>query len=158
MLERAASVFARADGLVPRRAPAPAKPARAAAPRCACGRCDPAGRRPRSLSLLRPRSACSGAGLPLSRAGGDGRLASPSAKRSHRQTQGRLISKCLLPRAGQSLGIELELLASESYSRNLLASLVAGEYPLWAGRRSWRYHAEIEVEYAADPAAETDNL
>lgn len=74
------------------------------------------------------------------------------------QSQGCIVSKCLEPRAGRPLGIDVELLASEAGARQLLERLVHGEDMLPNRRRAWRYHAAINVEYPVEDLAQIDTL
>jgi Tfp pilus assembly protein PilZ len=74
------------------------------------------------------------------------------------QAPGRVVSKCLVPAPGRSLGVDVELSATEPHTRSLIESfLAAGSLPQ-AARHSWRYHADIDVEYPADGIAQLDAL
>jgi 8-amino-7-oxononanoate synthase len=72
------------------------------------------------------------------------------------QSQGRIVSKRLVPRPGRPLGIEVELLPTEARARDLIRRILEGEGGPVAGRRCWRYHAGIDVEYLAEGSARTD--
>lgn len=162
MLEQAASLFARVrTESFPRRASASARPARAARAAAPLLRV-----RPMVILPLADRHSLARHYSPL-----QGRLHVPGFTRlelgeavdcgisfGHEgvivQAQGRVVSKRLLPRPGQPLGIELELLPG--HAREWLQALLAGG-PLPVARRSWRYHAEIDVEYTA-AAVEPDRL
>ena len=74
------------------------------------------------------------------------------------QYPGVVASKCLAPHPGRPLGIEVALLQSPDGTRDLIERLLAGEVIPPVGRHSWRYHAEIGVEWALDTEPQLDAL
>jgi 8-amino-7-oxononanoate synthase len=74
------------------------------------------------------------------------------------QYPGVVASKCLVPHPGRPLGIEVALLQSPDGTRDLMERLLAGEVIPPVGRHSWRYHAEIGVEWALDTEPQQDAL
>ncbi len=74
------------------------------------------------------------------------------------QAPGRVVSKCLVPAPGRVLGVDVELASAEPHARNLIESFLAPGPLSSTARRSWRYHADIDVEYPADGIAQPDTL
>ncbi len=77
------------------------------------------------------------------------------------QAPGQVVSKCLLPAPGRSLGVEVELTPPEVGGQGVIERLVAaGTFPPTT-RHAWRYHAELEVECVApgvDAAGTLENV
>jgi hypothetical protein len=71
------------------------------------------------------------------------------------QSPGRVVSKALVPLAEAPLGIEVELLAGEIPSRALIERFASGQESVPGRRRSWRYHADIQVELSFDGATQS---
>ncbi len=163
MLERALRIFAEA------RTPAfPKRPAAGARP------ADTKGLRVRPLVLLPladrrslTRYYVGGSRHPVLRVPGFTRLApgqtvdcgvSLGREGLILQTPGVVVSRHAAPLQGTPRGIEVELVPSESYARDLIDRVARGEDIPRPERQSWRYHAEVDVEWGNGRPARTDAL
>ncbi len=68
------------------------------------------------------------------------------------QSEGRVVSKCLIPRPGRALGIDVELVPGKGRARALIESFLLGDDVAFAGRHGWRYHAAIDVDSPTEEA------
>jgi hypothetical protein len=74
------------------------------------------------------------------------------------QSQGVVVSKSLVKRKSLPFGIEVELLEMEAPARELIERLLDGDPLVGQGRRSWRYHAAIDLDNHDRGAAEPDSV
>ncbi len=66
------------------------------------------------------------------------------------QSEALVVDKWQRLPSGRALGVELELLPGKAESCALIDRIVSGDPVLPAGRRCWRYHADLEVEHPGD--------